>query len=721
MEDHYFSKGSLTGTDPSRGWTESQYNQLKNQILAYKYLSRNMSIPPEIVENIRGYESGEWDQIRERTMNTVQENYEKKFENHDLSMKELAVYFKKRMKEQEAIPRLWPDRNYGEEIEYNVDQEIENRKIKLVGYLNHIDPSSCNEEVIGNVKNELKLLKVYNLQKKVRKEVMMNFVTDFEKQNSVYYTDMLFQKTLLDRRFYKRTSPFGASRKDQKLNDRFEQQLRNGYDIRKKDKHREFLNKLMLHQRDYMEFHKTRKQNLKKRAAQAKNFLENREKKDQQEKEKKERERLILLRKNDIEGYRKFIEETKDVRLMEFMRQTDLFLKEIEDKILTQKQVVQTLMKNQEEILAKEEGENLEEEDPDKAQDKPHVMNTYYHTAHAAIEEVKFQPTLLEHGTLKSYQMIGLQWLVSLYVNNLNGILADEMGLGKTIQTIALICYLIEKKMNSGPYLIVVPLATITNWMLEFAKWAPKVKLIIYKGPPNHRRGLAYQLKNEKDKYNVVLTTYEYIMKDKFSLNKIIWQYIIVDEGHRMKNFKSKFTQTLGTQFNSVYRLLLTGTPLQNNLTELWALLNFLLPKIFNSSDEFEKWFNQPFASRGPSGDKNMELNEEEHMLIINRLHTVLRPFLLRREKKDVEKELPNKTEYVIKVELSAWQKIMYDQIKEKGILARDPSNGKNGKKALMNTMMQLRKICNHPYLFLDYNNPLYERIDDMIYRSSGK
>ena len=209
-------------------------------------------------------------------------------------------------------------------------------------------------------------------------------------------------------------------------------------------------------------------------------------------------------------------------------------------------------------------------------------------------------------------------------------------------------------------------------------------------------------------------------MKDKYNLNKVTWQYIIVDEGHRMKNYKSKFTQTLGTQFNSVYRLLLTGTPLQNNLSELWALLNFLLPKIFNSCEDFEKWFNQPFSSKLP-GEKNTELTEEQELLIINRLHHILLPFLLRREKREVEKELPSKTEYVIKLQMSEWQKIVYQQIKEQGLLAEDPSTGRLGKKALMNTMMQLRKICNHPYLFIDYNNEMLENINDWIYKSSGK
>jgi len=424
-----------------------------------------------------------------------------------------------------------------------------------------------------------------------------------------------------------------------------------------------------------------------------------------QEKERKIKERLAYLKKNDYDKYRKILEDTKESRLLEFINQTDMFLKEIEDKINIQKLTIQNTLKNDLEEyeikmkiddndefskLKKDESNNIfnnenankQEIDDEKKQED---QKNYYLSAHSMQEEIKQQPKLLKFGKLKPYQLIGLQWLVSLYVNNLNGILADEMGLGKTIQTIALLCYVIEKKHNNGPFLIVVPLSTISNWVLEFSKWAPEIKLKVYKGAPNDRRNMANQIKMEKEKFNVILTTYEYIMKDKFFLKKITWQYIIVDEGHRMKNCKSKFTQTLGTQFNSVYRLLLTSNKTTN------------------------------------TGEKSIELNEEEQMLIIHRLHTVLRPFLLRREKKEVEKELPNKVEYVIKVELSAWQNIIYQQIKKRGILARDPSTGKIGSKALMNTMMQLRKICNHPYLFLDYTNPLFEYIDEMIFKCSGK
>lgn len=168
----------------------------------------------------------------------------------------------------------------------------------------------------------------------------------------------------------------------------------------------------------------------------------------------------------------------------------------------------------------------------------------YDNITHTYNEEVTMQPKMLKGGTMVGYQIAGLNWMVSLYNNNLNGILADEMGLGKTIQTIALFAHLIETKGNEGPFMVVVPLSLISNWTDEMNKWAPDIKKLVYKGNKAERPMLANQLKNEK--FNVLITTYEYIMLDKAILSKLIWQYIIVDEGHRMKNSKSKFAMTLG-------------------------------------------------------------------------------------------------------------------------------------------------------------------------------
>ncbi|XP_074494909.1 putative global transcription activator SNF2L2 isoform X1 [Sebastes fasciatus] len=351
---------------------------------------------------------------------------------------------------------------------------------------------------------------------------------------------------------------------------------------------------------------------------------------------------------------------------------------------------------------------------------------SYYGVAHAVIERVEKQSTLLINGLLKHYQVQGLEWMVSLYNNNLNGILADEMGLGKTIQTIALITYLMENKRINGPFLIIVPLSTLSNWVYELDKWSPSVVKIAYKGTPVLRRGLVPQLRSGK--FNVLLTTYEYIIKDKNILAKIRWKYMIVDEGHRMKNHHCKLTQVLNTHYVAPRRLLLTGTPLQNKLPELWALLNFLLPTIFKSCSTFEQWFNAPFAMTG----ERVDLNEEETILIIRRLHKVLRPFLLRRLKKEVESQLPEKVEYVVKCDMSAIQKVLYRHM-QRGILLTDGSEkdkkGKGGSKTLMNTIMQLKKICNHPYMFshieesfaehLGFPSGVISGLD--LYRASGK
>ncbi|XP_043229221.1 ATP-dependent helicase brm-like [Amphibalanus amphitrite] len=321
----------------------------------------------------------------------------------------------------------------------------------------------------------------------------------------------------------------------------------------------------------------------------------------------------------------------------------------------------------------------------------------YYSIAHAIHETVTEQASIMVNGKLKEYQIKGLEWLVSLYNNNLNGILADEMGLGKTIQTIALVTYLMEVKKVNGPYLIILPLSTLSNWVLEFEKWAPSVRVVAYKGSPSARRAIQNQMRAAK--FNVLLTTYEYIIRDKAALSKNRWKYMIIDEGHRMKNHHCKLTSVLNTFYAAPHRLLLTGTPLQNKLPELWSLLNFLLPSIFKAVSTFEQWFNAPFATAG----EKVELNEEETILIIRRLHKVLRPFLLRRLKKEVESQLPDKVEYIIKCEMSALQRLLYRHMQSKGIMLTDGKGsgaGRGGSKALMNTIMQLRKLCNHPFMF---------------------
>lgn len=226
------------------------------------------------------------------------------------------------------------------------------------------------------------------------------------------------------------------------------------------------------------------------------------------------------------------------------------------------------------------------------------------------------------------------------------------------------------------------------------------------------------------------------LLQDKAKLRRIHWQYIIIDEGHRLKNAQARFTQVLGQEYSSRNRLLLTGTPLQNSLPELWSLLNFLLPTVFSSVDSFEQWFSKPFASYksskdgGASGggggdgadDDDMgALTREETMVVIQRLHQVLRPFLLRRLKSQVLQQLPSKTEHVIRCELSAWQRHLYTQIQRYGGVALEPgtsgaSAAQHSMKGLNGALLQLRKVCNHPFLFRDSYS-----IDDDMWRCSAK
>lgn len=318
---------------------------------------------------------------------------------------------------------------------------------------------------------------------------------------------------------------------------------------------------------------------------------------------------------------------------------------------------------------------------------------------------------MLQGGELRPYQLEGLQWMLSLFNNNLNGILADEMGLGKTIQTISLIAYLMENKGVTGPHLIVAPKAVLPNWVNEFATWAPNIPAVLYDGRQDERKAMKEDLLRD-GKFSVLITHYDLIMRDKAFLKKFNWFYMIVDEGHRLKNHECALARTLVTGYRIQRRLLLTGTPIQNSLQELWSLLNFLLPNIFNSVENFEEWFNAPFADRG-----DVSLTDEEELLIIRRLHHVIRPFILRRKKDEVEKFLPAKSQVILKCDMSAWQKIYYHQVTEKGRVGLDTGNGRS--KSLQNLTMQLRKCCNHPYLFSDRGYGWSEKIE--MVRASGK
>lgn len=262
----------------------------------------------------------------------------------------------------------------------------------------------------------------------------------------------------------------------------------------------------------------------------------------------------------------------------------------------------------------------------------------------------------LVEATLKDYQLAGIEWLISLYENGLNGILADEMGLGKTLQTITFLAYLIDQGIN-GPYLIVGPLSTIQNWMNEFAKFAPQLKVIKYYGSKDERAEIRVEAQ-KKGSWQVMVTSYEIIMRDAAFLRDLQWKYLIIDEGHRLKNMNCALIKELKS-FDSANRLLLTGTPLQNNLAELWSLLNFILPDVFTDLELFQQWFDSGAAQTGGIG-------EDDKSSLITSLHDILRPFLLRRLKSDVLTFLPPKREFIIYTGLSKQQVELYHKLLEK-------------------------------------------------------
>ena len=321
------------------------------------------------------------------------------------------------------------------------------------------------------------------------------------------------------------------------------------------------------------------------------------------------------------------------------------------------------------------------------------------------------QPACISGGAMRSYQLEGLNWMIRLQDNGINGILADEMGLGKTLQSISILGYMHEFRKVSGPHLVMVPKSTLSNWMNEFKRWCPELRTVRFHGSKEERAEIVQDVLqpgvvHEKRGWDVVITTYEIVNMEKGPLTKIAWRYLIIDEAHRLKNEASQFSQTV-RMLNTQSRLLLTGTPLQNNLHELWALLNFLLPDVFASAEQFDDWFN-------------LDVDDTEaKQRIISQLHKILRPFMLRRLKVDVEKSLPLKSETILFTGMSTTQKNLYKQILLRDI---DTINGTNGSRtAVLNIVMQLRKCCNHPYLFPGVEDRTLDPLGEHLYQSCGK
>eukprot|EP00948_MAST-09A_sp_MAST-9A-sp1_P000345 g345.t1 len=339
-----------------------------------------------------------------------------------------------------------------------------------------------------------------------------------------------------------------------------------------------------------------------------------------------------------------------------------------------------------------------------------------------------------EKLTLRPYQVEGVNWLTSLNFNGHSAILADEMGLGKTVQVISLIAELYDKGLRQ-PNLVVAPLSTLHNWVNEARRWTT-FDAVLYHGSRHERKDfrillglergrlsgktepekLAYLQNARKgvaklsgnrggcpwntNKFPVLVTSYDILMRDASFFRKINWNVLTVDEGHRLKNKDCRLMRIL-KEFRSNMRLLLSGTPLQNNLAELWSLLNFIMPDIFGDLSFFLSWFG--WDTRNDSKMTEQIRKDQQETSIVDKLHRILRPFMMRRLKKDVEKHLPLKKEIVVYASLSESQDGLYEKIENdmRGLWQKMRSKGSH-QKVLSNRIMQLRKCCNHPMLFTD-------------------
>ncbi|XP_058437081.1 lymphoid-specific helicase isoform X2 [Marmota monax] len=387
------------------------------------------------------------------------------------------------------------------------------------------------------------------------------------------------------------------------------------------------------------------------------------------------------------------------------------------------------------------------------------------------------QPKYFTGGVMRWYQVEGMEWLRMLWENGINGILADEMGLGKTVQCIATIALMIQRGVP-GPFLVCGPLSTLPNWMAEFKRFTPEIPTMLYHGTQEERQKLVRNIHKRKGTlqiHPVVITSFEIAMRDRNALQHCYWKYLIVDEGHRIKNMKCRLIREL-KRFNADNKLLLTGTPLQNNLSELWSLLNFLLPDVFDDLKSFESWFD--ITSLSETAEDIIAKEREQNVL--HMLHQILTPFLLRRLKSDVALEVPPKREVIVYAPLSKKQEVFYTAIvnrtianmfgtSEKETVELSPTGRpkRRTRKSinyskidnfpneleklisqiqpevdrertvvevnspiesevnlkLQNIMMLLRKCCNHPYLIEYPIDPVTQefKIDEELVTNSGK
>ncbi|KAJ4367513.1 ATP-dependent DNA helicase Hrp3 [Neocucurbitaria cava] len=294
------------------------------------------------------------------------------------------------------------------------------------------------------------------------------------------------------------------------------------------------------------------------------------------------------------------------------------------------------------------------------------------------------QPDYIQYGKLRAFQLHGVNFLAHNWCRGTNVILADEMGLGKTVQTVSFMNWLRHDRRQDGPFICVVPLSTMPAWADTFNNWTPDVNYVIYTGREDARsiireKELLIDGNPKRIKFNVLLTTYEYVLADWQFLSSIKWQFLAVDEAHRLKNRDSQLYEKLRS-FSAPSRLLITGTPIQNTLGELSALMDFLMPGEITV-------------------DENVDLASEDASHKLAELSAAIQPYMIRRTKEKVENDLPPKSEKILRVELSDIQLEYYKNILTRNYEALN-EGGTGHKQSLLNIVMELKKASNHALLF---------------------
>ncbi|XP_038976288.1 probable helicase CHR10 isoform X4 [Phoenix dactylifera] len=327
-------------------------------------------------------------------------------------------------------------------------------------------------------------------------------------------------------------------------------------------------------------------------------------------------------------------------------------------------------------------------------------------------------------AALKPHQLEGVAWLVRRYELGVNVVLGDEMGLGKTLQAISFLNYLKIQSMSRGPFLILCPLSVTDGWESEFSKFCPTLRVLHYVGEKGHRCGLRRMMYEHLQRqstssdqqelsFDVLLTTYDIALLDRDFLSQIPWHFAVIDEAQRLKNSSSVLYKVLEQHFVMPRRLLLTGTPIQNNLSELWALMHFCMPSIFGTLEQFLFTFKE--AGNSSPGDVSDKAKRQ-----LKILKYILRAFMLRRTKALLVKSgilmLPPLTEITVLVPLVSLQKKVYMSILRRELptlLAL--SSGTSSHQSLQNIVIQLRKACSHPYLFNGIEPEPYEEGEHLI------